>query len=56
MVLKGEATVEDLQAHCRAGLSDFKVPKVIHLTRELPLTATGKVQRRHVAAAFLKQQ
>jgi acyl-CoA synthetase (AMP-forming)/AMP-acid ligase II len=54
VVLKRDATVEELQAHCRGRLADFKVPKVIHVTKELPRTPTGKVQRRHVAAAFLK--
>jgi acyl-CoA synthetase (AMP-forming)/AMP-acid ligase II len=55
VVLKGDATVDELQAHCRSRLADFKVPKVVYLTKELPRTATGKVQRRHVAAAFLKK-
>src|SRR5581483_562042 len=41
VVLKADATVEDLQTHCRGRLSDFKVPKVIHITKELPLTPTG---------------
>lgn len=54
VVLKGEATTEELQSHCRDRLSDFKVPKVIYITKELPLTPTGKVQRRHVASTFLK--
>jgi acyl-CoA synthetase (AMP-forming)/AMP-acid ligase II len=54
VVLVGRATVEELQVHCRGRLADFKVPKVIHLITELPRTATGKVQRRHVAAALLK--
>jgi acyl-CoA synthetase (AMP-forming)/AMP-acid ligase II len=54
VVLKGECTIEELQAHCRDRLADFKVPKVFHITTELPRTATGKVQRRHVAATFLK--
>jgi acyl-CoA synthetase (AMP-forming)/AMP-acid ligase II len=53
VVLKGSATVEELQAHCRGRLADFKVPKVVFITKELPRTPTGKVQRRHVAAAFL---
>jgi acyl-CoA synthetase (AMP-forming)/AMP-acid ligase II len=53
VVLKGSATVEELQAHCRDRLADFKVPKVVYLTDQLPRTPTGKVQRRHVAAAFL---
>jgi acyl-CoA synthetase (AMP-forming)/AMP-acid ligase II len=55
VVLKADATAEGLRAHCCARLADFKVPKVIHLAKELPRTATGKVQRRHVAAFFLKQ-
>ena len=55
MVLKGDATVEQLQAHCCSRLADFKVPKVIHITKELPRTATGKVQRRNVATAFLQK-
>jgi acyl-CoA synthetase (AMP-forming)/AMP-acid ligase II len=54
VVLKGDATVSDLQAHCGRHLADFKVPKVIHILAELPRTATGKVQRRHVAASLLK--
>jgi acyl-CoA synthetase (AMP-forming)/AMP-acid ligase II len=53
VVLKADATAEDLLAHCRICLADFKVPKVLHFTKQLPRTATGKVQRRHVAAAFL---
>jgi acyl-CoA synthetase (AMP-forming)/AMP-acid ligase II len=55
VVLKGDATAEGLQAHCCERLADFKVPKVIHVAKELPRTATGKVQRRYVAAFFLKQ-
>ena len=31
------------------------VVRKLHLTKELPRTATGKVQRRHVAAAFLQK-
>jgi acyl-CoA synthetase (AMP-forming)/AMP-acid ligase II len=54
VVLKGDVTLAELQAHCGNRLADFKVPKVIHFTEQLPRTATGKVQRRHVAAVFLK--
>ncbi len=52
VVLKGDATVEELQAHCRSRMADFKVPKVIRITSALPKTATGKVQRRDLAALF----
>jgi acyl-CoA synthetase (AMP-forming)/AMP-acid ligase II len=54
VVLKGSATDADLQAHCRRFLADFKVPKVFYIVPQLPHTATGKVQRRNVAAAFLE--
>jgi acyl-CoA synthetase (AMP-forming)/AMP-acid ligase II len=53
VVLKADATPEAIQAFCRARLADFKVPKKIYLIQQLPRTATGKIQRRHVAAHFL---
>jgi acyl-CoA synthetase (AMP-forming)/AMP-acid ligase II len=52
VVLKGEASVQDLQRHCGERLADFKVPKVIHVVSQLPKGPTGKVQRRHLAEAF----
>jgi acyl-CoA synthetase (AMP-forming)/AMP-acid ligase II len=55
VVLCGDASVADLQAHCGGRLADFKVPKVIHLVKELPKGPTGKVQRRFMAAAFQKK-
>jgi acyl-CoA synthetase (AMP-forming)/AMP-acid ligase II len=54
VVLRGEATEAELREYCCRSLADFKVPKVFYIAPELPRTATGKVQRRHVAAAFLK--
>jgi oxalate---CoA ligase len=56
VVLKGTATPAEIQAHCQTRLADFKVPKVIHITEAVPRTATGKVQRRHVASHFLKKE
>jgi acyl-CoA synthetase (AMP-forming)/AMP-acid ligase II len=53
VVLKADATAEELQIYCRSRLADFKVPKVIHVVKELPKGPTGKVQRRFLAAAFL---
>ena len=54
VVLKGTATPTEIQAFCAKRLADFKVPKVIHIADAVPRTATGKIQRRHVAAHFLK--
>jgi acyl-CoA synthetase (AMP-forming)/AMP-acid ligase II len=56
VVLKGDAGVEELLAHCREKLADFKVPRVIHLVKELPKGPTGKVQRRHLTAFFNPQR
>ena len=52
VVLRGEASEAELVAHCRERLAAFKVPKTIHLVTQIPRTATGKIQRRGVAAAF----
>jgi len=54
VVLRSEATEAELIAHCRASLADFKCPKVIYLVEAIPRTATGKIQRRNVAAEIAK--
>jgi acyl-CoA synthetase (AMP-forming)/AMP-acid ligase II len=50
VVLDGEATVVDLISHCKELIADFKVPAKIFIVDTIPRTATGKVQRRNVAA------
>jgi fatty-acyl-CoA synthase len=42
-----EATPETLRAFCRQALAAFKVPQAVRVLQrhELPLTATGKVQK-----------
>jgi acyl-CoA synthetase (AMP-forming)/AMP-acid ligase II len=54
VVLRGEATEKELIAHCRSSLSDFKCPKKIYIMESIPRTATGKIQRRNVAAAVTR--
>ena len=54
VVLKSETTQKELIAHCRASLSDFKCPTTIYVMEAIPRTATGKIQRRNVAAAISK--
>jgi acyl-coenzyme A synthetase/AMP-(fatty) acid ligase len=47
-----EAVEATLLAYCRERLADYKRPKRIHITDAIPRTATGKIQRRVVAAAY----
>jgi acyl-CoA synthetase (AMP-forming)/AMP-acid ligase II len=52
VVLRGDATAEELIAYCRSHLADFKVPKSIRIVTALPKGPTGKIQRRELAANF----
>jgi acyl-CoA synthetase (AMP-forming)/AMP-acid ligase II len=53
VVLRMAATPEELIAHCRERMADFKVPKTIFISGQIPRTASGKIQRRVVAASFV---
>jgi acyl-CoA synthetase (AMP-forming)/AMP-acid ligase II len=52
VVLKGDADQENIRTYCREQMADFKVPDVVYIADSLPRTATGKIQRRHMVAAF----
>jgi len=52
VVLRNDVGSSELVAHCSRHLSDFKVPKEIHILAALPKGATGKIQRRDLTAMF----
>jgi acyl-CoA synthetase (AMP-forming)/AMP-acid ligase II len=52
LVLHAGTAVDDVLAFARGRLAAFKIPTITHVVSEIPRTATGKVQRRIVAAAF----
>ncbi len=56
VVLSSDADEAAIQAFCREHLAEFKVPERIYIADSLPRTATGKIQRRHVSAAFAPQE
>jgi long-chain acyl-CoA synthetase len=45
IVADGEPDAKRVQAHCRAQLATYKVPRIIEFASSLPRTATGKLQR-----------
>ena len=42
---RGELDVDSLLAHCRTGLSAYKIPEQIHIVAEIPRTGSGKIMR-----------
>jgi len=50
VVRKPDAAFEeaDLQAHCRAQLAPFKVPRKVIFLDDFPMTATGKIQKQEL--------
>jgi len=50
-----ELTEAEVIQHCKQQLADFKLPKKLYIAKDVPRTATGKIQRRIVASHFLSQ-
>ncbi|MGD9802259.1 MAG: class I adenylate-forming enzyme family protein [Hyphomicrobiaceae bacterium] len=48
--------VSALVAHCKERLSGYKVPDIVRLANELPLTPTGKLMRRELKAMAEKDE
>ncbi len=54
VVLREPVSEAEIGEWCRSRLAEFKTPKKIHIVTAIPRTATGKIQRLNVAAAFAK--
>ena len=52
VVLKTEVSEKELLSFARERLADYKVPRRLFIVDQIPRTATGKIQRRSVAAAL----
>jgi long-chain acyl-CoA synthetase len=37
------ATADEIVAHCREGLTEYKVPRVVEIRDTLPMSAVGKI-------------
>jgi acyl-CoA synthetase (AMP-forming)/AMP-acid ligase II len=52
VVLREPTSEAELIAWCQERLAGFKCPKKIHIVKQIPRTASGKIQRLNVAASF----
>ena len=50
VVLRSDASPQALRDWCRAHLTPFKVPRAVHVERELPRGRTGKLDKRALQA------
>jgi acyl-CoA synthetase (AMP-forming)/AMP-acid ligase II len=48
-------TLEQLRAHCRELIAHFKLPERLAIVENIPYNATGKVNRRELAALILDE-
>jgi acyl-CoA synthetase (AMP-forming)/AMP-acid ligase II len=52
IVLRFPENETAILAHCKERLAEFKRPKKVYIVEKIPRTATGKIRRKTVAAAF----
>ncbi|MCP5090300.1 MAG: long-chain fatty acid--CoA ligase, partial [Gammaproteobacteria bacterium] len=45
-----ESVREEIQKYCRANMAAYKVPRVIHIIDEIPLTPVGKIDKKVLRA------
>ena len=55
VVLRKDLTVEEIRAHCRTLLVNYKVPTSFRFLAEIPKNAVGKALRRELRAAAASQ-
>lgn len=47
---------QTLEAHCRAGLADWQVPRDFEIVTELPVNARGKIKRSELATEYVAKR
>ena len=52
VVVSGDTDEDAIRSYCGEHLAGFKVPDRVYIIDTMPRTATGKIQRRHIAAMF----
>jgi fatty-acyl-CoA synthase len=49
-------TEEDVIARCSSELASYKAPRVVHIVKEIPRTATGKLSRKQLRESLLQSE
>jgi long-chain acyl-CoA synthetase len=52
---KGAATEEELRALCSQNLASYKIPKQFIILEKMPVTATGKINKKELKAQYLAE-
>jgi acyl-CoA synthetase (AMP-forming)/AMP-acid ligase II len=50
VVTRSALTLDELRSHCREVIAYFKLPERLKIVDHIPYSATGKVNRRQLAA------
>ena len=56
VVVSGDTDEDAIRAYCGEHLAGFKVPDRVYIIDTMPRTATGKIQRRNIAAMFSESE
>lgn len=56
VVVSADTDEDAIRAYCGEHLAGFKVPDRVYIIDTMPRTATGKIQRRHIAAMFAESE
>lgn len=55
---EGKTSIDDLINYCKGKIAHYKIPRYFRITKEFPMTVTGKVKKndmRHITNEILKQ-
>jgi fatty-acyl-CoA synthase len=56
VVATGDVTAEELREHLRARVARWWVPELVEFVDDLPLTATGKFDKRRIRETWQKRE
>ena len=46
---------EEIRDFCREGIAQFKIPKIVRVVEDFPMTVTGKIQKFKMREAMIAE-